>query len=303
MVEILGRRNAGRSLRAEIALDGEAWRWTLTVGNTSLFNGNWATSVKREEKEAAPTTAWREVCRFDDRQVHHREYERRLSGGIRHQRQVTLCPRDQLIVIAETLLGQRVTSWHYETQLGLSPDVGVRSLGETRELEVVIGDFGGVVLPLLLPEWKVPGQTPGLLHEEPHLTARYATTGRGFFFPLCVAFWKQDGTSEADVRKVSSSPDLRRPSLTWRQLTVSECLRKVAPDEAVGFRIQVENRQWLLYRSLTRPANRAVLGHNLISESLLARFNPRGQVMPLVEVELDEESESVNGQMDNTGTV
>jgi hypothetical protein len=67
----------------------------------------------------------------------------------------------------------------------------------------------------------------------------------------------------------------------------------------VGFRIQVEHRQWLLYRSLTRPANRAVLGHNLISESLFARFTARGRVIPLVEVELDEQGDSDDAAADD----
>lgn len=298
MKEIIGPRKPRRSLRAEIALDSDMWHWTLTVVGKSLFTGNWATAVSCNEHKAEPTTSWREVCRFDDRQVHHREYERQLSGGIRHQRQITLCPQDQLIVIAETFLARRVTNWRFESRFALSPEVSLRPRDETQELGVALGDFGGAILPLALPEWKASGEMLGLTPDGQDLTARYATTGRGFFFPLCVVLWEQK--EEADLEKGESASDLQRPPLTWRQLTVSECLRKVAPDEAVGFRIQVANRQWLLYRSLTRPANRAVLGHNLISESLLARFTPRGQVIPLVEVELDEESDSTNGKTDDT---
>ncbi len=294
MKETLGPKTSRRSLRAEVSVDGQDWQSAIMLAKYPIITA-WMTTLKSGDRQLTPTSPWREVCRFDDRQVSHREYERRLSGGIRHQRQVTLCPRDDLFLVAETFLASRVTTWEYELRLGLSPGAAVRSLPETYELALAVGDYAGAVLPLVFPEWKSLTPQGDLVFEKNQIVARYATTGRAFFFPLCFIFWK-------DARAVGDSPSARvsangqTPPLTWRQLTVSECLRKVSADEAVGFRFQVEKRQWLLYRSLTRPANRALLGHNLISEFLLARFTPKGQVIPLIEVELDEESESNGGE-------
>ncbi|MEX0714781.1 MAG: hypothetical protein WD278_20765 [Pirellulales bacterium] len=56
-------------------------------------------------------------------------------------------------------------------------------------------------------------------------------------------------------------------------------------DPAVGYRVQVGRQQWLIYRSLAERGNRTVLGHNLISEFLVARFDRQGKVEPLLEIE------------------
>jgi hypothetical protein len=77
---------------------------------------------------------------------------------------------------------------------------------------------------------------------------------------------------------------MRRP-LTWRQLTVAEGLEIQPNDAAVGYRVMVGNQQWLIYRSLAGAGNRTLLGHNLASETLVARFGRDGEVRPLLEVE------------------
>ena len=53
----------------------------------------------------------------------------------------------------------------------------------------------------------------------------------------------------------------------------------------MGYRVQVGKDQWLMYRSLSMPANRSVLGQNLSNECVVARFDQDGDVEPLVEIE------------------
>jgi hypothetical protein len=43
--------------------------------------------------------------------------------------------------------------------------------------------------------------------------------------------------------------------------------------------------QWLIYRSLASPQSRSLLGYNVCTETLVARFDREGEVDPLVEVE------------------
>ena len=76
-----------------------------------------------------------------------------------------------------------------------------------------------------------------------------------------------------------------RRRMTWRQLTVAEGLKPVSADVAVGFRVALGAQQWLLYRSLAAAANRTLLGHNLATESLIARFGKDGEVSSIVEIE------------------
>jgi hypothetical protein len=67
-------------------------------------------------------------------------------------------------------------------------------------------------------------------------------------------------------------------------VTVAENLAAVPGDCAVGYRVQIGARQWLVYRSLGPKGNRTLLGHNLVSEMLVARFT-RGEVEALLEIE------------------
>ena len=76
-----------------------------------------------------------------------------------------------------------------------------------------------------------------------------------------------------------------RRRMTWRQLTVAESLAPVPRDVAVGFRIAIGDRQWIIYRSLAASGNRTLLGHNLATESLIARFGEDGEVTSIVEIE------------------
>ena len=69
------------------------------------------------------------------------------------------------------------------------------------------------------------------------------------------------------------------------QLTVAEHLEKVPPHVAAGYRVAVADDQWLIYRSLSTKGNRTLLGHNLSTESLIARFDTTGEVDRLIEIE------------------
>ena len=56
-------------------------------------------------------------------------------------------------------------------------------------------------------------------------------------------------------------------------------------DEAVGFRVQAGDEQWLLYRALDVPRNRTLLGCNVACEFLLGRIKHSGAVARTVEIE------------------
>ena len=77
------------------------------------------------------------------------------------------------------------------------------------------------------------------------------------------------------------SPRLIEPG----RLTVAEQLQIQPDDTAVGYRVALGDEQWLIYRSLSEPRNRTLLGHNLSTEMLVARFDTDGEVEPLIEIE------------------
>ena len=75
---------------------------------------------------------------------------------------------------------------------------------------------------------------------------------------------------------------------TWRQLTVAEKLAVVPHDVAVGFRVQSDRDQWLMYRTLGPPGNRTLMGQNISSEFYAGRFLKTGEVDEWIEVEPSE---------------
>ena len=56
-------------------------------------------------------------------------------------------------------------------------------------------------------------------------------------------------------------------------------------DVAAAYRVQAGSKQWMFYRALAGTGNRTLLGQNLTSEFIVARFNRSGDTEPLVEIE------------------
>jgi hypothetical protein len=125
-----------------------------------------------------------------------------------------------------------------------------------------------LVLPLALEEWKAAGRG-GLEQRGACLEYRVAGSGRGFYAPLLI---------DLNPRRFG------RP-LTWRRLTVGENRQILPPDKAAAFRVQIGREQWVVYRSLTGPANRTLLGLNLYHEFLLGSFQRNGECKPILEIE------------------
>ena len=80
------------------------------------------------------------------------------------------------------------------------------------------------------------------------------------------------------------APRNRRP-VRWRTLTVSESSQACRRDTAFGARIAWgRDESLLIYRSLSAPALRAVLGHQTRARFLIGLFTREGEVEPLLTV-------------------
>ena len=124
-------------------------------------------------------------------------------------------------------------------------------------------------MPLGMPEWRAEQHPGDLKPIAEGLELRQATEGQRLFAPLFI---------DLDRSRF-------RRRMTWRRITVAESLAPVPSDVAVGFRIAIGDQQWLIYRSLAASGNRTLLGHNLATESLIARFGKDGEVTSIVEIE------------------
>ncbi|HEY1599735.1 MAG TPA: hypothetical protein VGG64_09045 [Pirellulales bacterium] len=266
------RPNWSRSReRLAVTRHGNDLRTELACGRDVLWSGVWTCEIRRNGVPLVPEpdAEWDEVCWTSTEDADYLELELALPNNIRVQRQMVLAREDRFLFLADAILGDESASLEYRSVLPLSSEITFDAATESREGYLVGRKARALVFPLALPEWRAEPCPGGLEAVDGGLALRRATTGSRMYAPLFL---------DLDPQR------LVRPA-TWRQLTVAETRRTLPADLAVGYRVQVRNKQWLIYRSLGERGNRTVLGQNLVSEFLVARFNTTGVIEPLVEIE------------------
>ncbi|MDR0326929.1 MAG: hypothetical protein LBI05_01395 [Planctomycetaceae bacterium] len=254
----------------------------VAVKNEPILFGLWTFDVQIGGNTLSPAGQWTAVCEHKERNCDYLEIELPLSDDYRLQRSLLLNHKDKVLLLSDTILADEEQNagkiLSYRAEFYVSPKLHAKIADEATEIEFRPASRTSApafrVLPLALPEWQNAPQTNRgngtLIATEGTLILRQETIGTSLFAPL---FFDLDA-------------DRLGKRYTWRQLSVGENLQRVREDQAVGYRIQLGQEQFLLYRSLTPPANRTVLGHNLIDDFCFARFDPETGVDPLIAVEV-----------------
>jgi hypothetical protein len=263
--------------------DGSVLLEVAVLNEPALF-GLWTFDVCLGKKTLLPVSKWRTVCEHKERNCDYLEIEVPLANDYRLQRSILLNHKDKVLLLSDAVLADEEEDagelLSYRADFYVSPKLRAKTSDEAAEIEfrAATRDTAPAfrVLPLALPEWQMATSTGlvsgTLIAMEGMLILRQETTGKSLFAPL---FFDLDA-------------DRLGKRYTWRQLSVGENLRRLPEDQAVGYRIQLGQEQFLVYRSLTPPANRTVLGHNLIDDFCFARFDPESGVDPLIAVEITE---------------
>ena len=257
----------------------------VAVMKEPILFGLWTFDIHLGGKALLPAGEWTTICEHKERNCDYLEIDLPLAEDYRLQRSLLLDHKDKVLLVSDTILAdedQKTNkSLSYCAEFYVSPKLRAKTSAEATEVEFrPVGRHAAPafrVLPLALPEWRTAKQTglvSGTLTEtEGTLLLRQESTGRSLFAAL---FFDLDA-------------DRLGKRYTWRQLSVGENLQRVREDQAVGYRIQLGLEQFLLYRSLTPPASRTLLGHNLVDDFCFARFDPKTGVDPLIAVEVTEE--------------
>ncbi len=256
--------------RLTVAYDNKQIRTELTSSGELIWSGNWNPEITWNQTPLKPVSEWEEVCWFSDDDVDYLELEISLTGGVRIQRHVLLARQDQFLFTADAVLGEKPGAIGYRSVLPLAPSVRFAPAKESHEGMLTSKRANALVLPLALPEWRTAAACGAMIGTGDGLELQQsAAKARAMFAP----------------RFIDLAPRRFSQPFTWRRLTVAEN-RQILPDDlAVGYRVQVGGQQWLFYRSLGDRGNRTLLGHNLVSEFLAARFNWDGIAESLIEIE------------------
>ena len=249
----------------------------LSVGGEVLWSGPWQWEVRCNGVPAADRSPWEVVCRACDADVDYVELQIELAGGLRIERHLVLARRDRFLLLADAVLGDQPAELQYFGRLPLYGGISFRGSKGTAAGRLLRGNQRlATVAPLGLPACR-SGRQPGELSADrqsagtpfTQLRLQQAAHARRMFAPL----W------------FDLHPNQTTRRLTWRPLSIGQAMQLQPADVAVGYRVAAEKQQWLVYRSLATPGNRTLLGHNLTSETLVARFHRNGRVQPLIEVE------------------
>lgn len=242
-------------------------RIELNCGPT-LLSGHWDLTLSADGAELKPESEWSVVCWHTDDDADYIELEMSYEQGYKVQRQMLLLREDHVLCLADAVIGKTPAILHYWSALPISKSKEWHDADDTTEGFIVGKRRLASVLPLALPEWRTAFSPGKLQMAGDKLELRHEVRGSGYF-PLFI-----------DLK-----PSRLRKPLTWRRLTVAENLRIVNANEAAGFRVHIDNSQWLIYRSLTEPRNRTLLGQNLAHEFFLADFDADGEATELISVE------------------
>lgn len=246
----------------------------------TLFTGEWRFDGTWNGAELRADGEWRQTCWNSDDDADFIELELPLTEDFVLQRSVLLAKNEHFVLLGEALSGDRFRGKNvldgelcWRTFLPLEPHVQVQQKEDSFETFLNIGSSPhATLLPLALPEWR-----------------RKASRGTDFglqFDSLCTSVSTDKSTFFSPIF-IDLESERMRSALTWRPLCVGEKLQNVPKHTAAGFRVQIDDSQWLIYRSLTPECNRSVLGKNLNSEFLVGTFGTDGNVKTIVEIESD----------------
>jgi hypothetical protein len=262
-----------QSPRLAVDFSEELLKIDLHLGGLRLLAGQWTMETRCDGHPITPTGTWQELCWQSDKKCDVLELGIELADGVQLERQMVLSKRDQVLLIADVLSSKDRTS--HELQHSLNLPLGHRVAWlpelETRDGVLVHGKQRTSVLPLGLREWRSDPRGGSLSSDNGRLTLSEQASGRSLYCGLLLDL----------------DPARSKKCRTWRQLTVSEMLQVVPRDVAVGFRAQSGDDQWLVYRSLGKAGNRAVLGQNISCEFYAGRVQKNGLVAEWIEIEAE----------------
>lgn len=234
-----------------------------------LLSGHWSAELLVDGQSFVPKGVWEEVCRHEDEDVEYLELETVLGDGWTLQRHILVARQEGFALLADAVLGEREANISYTTSLPLFPAVQLQPERETHEAWLAAGAKRYLVLPLALPEWRSDRPLGELSTGNQLLTLTTSgRRGRNLFHPLLIPL----------------SGSRCNYEYTWRHLTVGQNLEIQRTDAAAAYRVQLGDRQWVVYRALT-PGNRTFLGKNLTSDLFVGVFHRTGEMDAIMEVE------------------
>jgi len=259
----------------------------IAVADRLLMAGPWQFRVRVGGREREPRGPWSVAAWESDRAVTFLEISVPLGDGIRFDRHLVVLPRQGVVLAADAVVARgadghgpdhahgaahagngapRADGIDYVGTLPLAAALEAEPAADTRDIVLYDTTTRGMALPLGLNEWRSGG---GGAFEAAADGLTLTQSGHGrLYAPVWI---------DLNAAHVGGA-------LTWRQLTVADSRTILPAWQAVGYRVQTGDEQWLVYRALDVARNRTVLGCNVSCEFLVGRIRARGLVARTLEI-------------------
>ncbi|QDU79174.1 hypothetical protein Pla110_08790 [Polystyrenella longa] len=242
----------------------------MSIAGNKLFQGDWEIEVRLQGRKRKLSGEWECSCWYSDREIDYLELSLPITEEIAINRQIVLSREDHFAMLIESVSQAGDQQVEIYSRLPLATNVELDPDQTSREWRLNAGTKPVRIFPLDEPQFKV-NKTDGELRCENGMLEQ-----------------KQNGIGAAiNVLFLDWHPRRNRERVEWRKLSVTENRRLLPTGEAFAARIRLKNRQWLFYRSLKTGWEwpRAVLGLHTNYETVLGRFDSKGNIVPLVNVE------------------
>ena len=257
------------SPRLAIAIDESGIDLEL-ANRTSLLKGKWSAQISVAGELIEFDFKNHEMnCYHSDDEVELLELEYKSKQGITLQRQVMLARDEQFLLLADAVLLSEPGKIEYVSRLPFASNINPLFETDNREVYLKDSEIHALALPLALGEWKSDRLPGGFGADEGCLQLEQVAKGNAIYCPLFIDL----------------SPKRCVAPRTWRSLTVAEELKILDRDQAVAYRIQVGEQQWVVYRSLSGIANRTFLGENQMCEFFVGKTDGDVAADELIQIE------------------
>lgn len=236
---------------------------------TTLIEGEWKSSVFIDKRPVSPIGEWDATCWYADRDGDYLELVQAHDHGVTLERQIFLARSVHLLLIADTVKTTTPASIRLQWSLPVRNIDGLVDAAGSRAKDVDGPAFPNRLLPIGQPAHprEVAGGRLEVAGSE--LIFEASTHGGRLFLPL-VWVWHP-----------------RRMTLqqAWRPLTVTNDRRLVDSQEAVAFRIPVEDQQVVFFRAQEQRRRYAFVGHQTLNECVIGNLDSAGDLQEWLIVE------------------
>ena len=238
-----------------------------------VLSGEWTAAVELDGQSQLQLAGWEQLCWYSDDDVDYLEVEAKFGEHAKLQRQIVFMRDHRLLLTADALLCDKDGNWTMNSQIHLANKVQMNVVGKNTEARLSSDKVESLALPLYLPEWKTALSTGTFSAKGNAIAVSNSCSGlRRLYSPVLFSLCNRHGKSP----------------YTWRQLTVAEDLKIVGRDQAVAYRAQIGDEQYVFYRNLATVRRRSFLGVHALCEFFAGSFDKEtGEADTLVEVEMN----------------